>query len=105
MTVTPTAVAGWLGDAALATIPQLADVCDAVEVHYAEHYQPDPVDPDTLLPVRSKATDLALVMMAARLYRRRHTPEGVTTGDLGPAYVPRFDPDIDRLLHRQSGVA
>ena len=40
-----------------------------------------------------------LVMLAARLIRRRNSPAGVeASGDLGPLYVQRNDPDIAMLL-------
>lgn len=39
------------------------------------------------------------VMLAARLYRRKDTPDGVATfGADGPVYVQRNDPDIAMLL-------
>ena len=43
--------------------------------------------------------DLAATMLAARLYRRRNSPEGVQAmTDAGAWYVARTDPDIARLL-------
>lgn len=42
---------------------------------------------------------LAGIMLAARLYRRRNSPEGVQAmTDAGAFYVARTDPDIARLL-------
>lgn len=39
------------------------------------------------------------VMLAARLWARRNTPEGVATfGSDAPAYVQRNDPDVAMLL-------
>ena len=39
------------------------------------------------------------VMLAARLYRRRNSPDGVTAmNELGPVYVQRNDPDVAMLL-------
>lgn len=39
------------------------------------------------------------VMQAARLFSRRNSPTGVAAyTDSGPAYVARWDPDIERLL-------
>lgn len=39
------------------------------------------------------------VMLAARLHRRRNSPDGVAVmGDLGPLYVQRNDPDVAMLL-------
>lgn len=39
------------------------------------------------------------MMLAARLYRRRNSPDGVQAiTDSGAAYVARTDPDVARLL-------
>lgn len=39
------------------------------------------------------------VMLAARLFRRRNSPDGVAAfGAAGPVYVQRTDPDIALLL-------
>ncbi len=39
------------------------------------------------------------VMLAARLYRRRNSPNGIETIDaLGTTYVTRYDADIARML-------
>lgn len=41
----------------------------------------------------------AAVMMAARLYARRNSPTGIAGyTDAGPAFVARWDPDLERLL-------
>ena len=46
-----------------------------------------------------QGADLGAVMLASRLYRRRNSPGGVESfGDMGAAYVPRYDADLDRLL-------
>lgn len=38
-------------------------------------------------------------MLAARLYARRNSPTGVAAfTDAGPAYVSRWDPDLERLF-------
>ncbi|WNO26670.1 head-to-tail adaptor [Gordonia phage Rahul] len=38
-------------------------------------------------------------MLAARIVRRRNSPAGVEAfTELGPQYVSRYDPDLDRLL-------
>lgn len=99
MTVTAAAVAAWLKEPGLADDEQLALVCAATESYYAEHYH----EPET---GRTPATDLGLVMQAARFWRRHLTPEGMANSDFGSFYVPRFDADVDKLLTgRQSGVA
>lgn len=42
---------------------------------------------------------LGATMLAARLWRRRNTPDGVAGfSDAGPAYVSRYDPDVALLL-------
>lgn len=39
------------------------------------------------------------IMLAARLHRRRATPNGVETfSDMGATYVARYDSDLDRTL-------
>lgn len=47
-------------------------------------------------------TVLGTVIMAARWVSRRMTPLGVSDGAMGPVYVARRDPDVDRLLGRGS---
>ncbi len=43
----------------------------------------------------------AVIMQAARLYRRRYSVSGYEGfGDLGAARVPAFDADVERLLDR-----
>lgn len=42
---------------------------------------------------------LGAVMLAARLHRRRNSSAGVEAfGDMGAAYVSRYDSDLDRQL-------
>lgn len=46
------------------------------------------------------STVTGALMLGARLYRRRNSPNGIeafTEG--GAAYVSRYDPDVARLLH------
>src|SRR5882757_9229285 len=39
------------------------------------------------------------IMLGARLFARRNSPTGVAAfSDAGPAYVARWDPDVERLL-------
>lgn len=43
--------------------------------------------------------ELGAVMLAARLHRRRNSPNGVESfSDMGAAYVSRYDSDLDRQL-------
>lgn len=47
----------------------------------------------------SDAEKQGAVMLAARLYRRRNSPDGVqTNGQEGTVYVMRTDPDVAMLL-------
>ena len=59
-------------------------------------------DPDTLEPVTrwAKKVELGAVMLAARLVRRRNSPQGVAafTAEGGAAYVSRTDPDVAQML-------
>lgn len=44
-------------------------------------------------------TELAALMLAGRLYRRRNSPAGIEAfTDTGAAYVSRTDPDVARML-------
>lgn len=50
----------------------------------------------------------ACLLLTARLFRRRSSPEGVAEfGDLGPIRVQRVDPDIEAMLlpSRSWGIA
>lgn len=60
------------------------------------------IDPVTLEPVTVWADKVKLgaVMLAARLVRRRNSPQGIAafTEAGGAAYVSRIDPDVAQLL-------
>lgn len=46
-----------------------------------------------------KDVQLAAVMQGGRLFQRRASPSGVTSySDTGATFIPRFDPDIERLF-------
>ena len=66
-------------------------------------------DPDTLEPVTRWAdkVELGAVMLAARLVRRRNSPQGVAafTEQGGAAYVSRHDPDVAQMLRIGSYAA
>ena len=52
------------------------------------------VDPDPVV-------DQAVVMYAARLWKRRNSPEGVAGfGDIGTVRISALDPDIEIMLSR-----
>lgn len=64
-------------------------------------------DDDPPVPVRPIEVVHAIVMSAARLWRRRTTPEGVlpayqSGSDMGviPLRVSRIDPDIEALIEQ-----
>lgn len=41
----------------------------------------------------------ATLLQAARLYKRKNTPDGIAgAGDFGPVRVSRFDPDVEELV-------
>ncbi|MEV3852739.1 hypothetical protein AB0J38_00175 [Streptomyces sp. NPDC050095] len=42
---------------------------------------------------------LAATMQAARLFARRNSPTGVASYGETSAFVARFDPDLEQLLH------
>ena len=47
----------------------------------------------------SESVYLGMTMLAARLYKRKDTPNGLESfGEWGSSYVSRYDPDIARLL-------
>ena len=55
----------------------------------------------TLADPRPEVVDQAVIMLTARLYRRRFSVSGFEGfGDLGIARVPALDPDIEDLLIR-----
>lgn len=81
----------WLGLAA-DSLPaaELQRVCDAVQLHAARHY-------DLTAPTADH--DQALIMAAAKLWQRRHSPDGFSgSDDRGPIRVHTFDADVQRLL-------
>lgn len=65
-----------------------------------------PIDPESDPPVQIAWTDDIVqggIMTAARLYRRRNSPNGVEAiTESGATYVARFDSDISRLLQLES---
>lgn len=90
--VTAADVARW-ADLQLSTddTAVMTAVIDAVEVALGRsHDVPDPAPADVVQ---------AVTMQAARLYRRRSTPDGIAAfGEQYATRVARFDPDIDALL-------
>lgn len=53
----------------------------------------------SLPDVYPQSVELAIIMTAARLYKRTGTPEGLTTfQDFGAIRVSAFDADVDNLI-------
>lgn len=51
----------------------------------------------------AKTTMLGATMLAARLYKRRNSPNGIESfAEIGNTYVSRYDSDIARMLHIES---
>ena len=74
--------------------PALLRVCEAVVAHVATL----PVVAEAGADVPASATHGAL-MLAARLYRRRNSPNGLEAFSAdGAVYVSRYDSDVAMLL-------
>jgi hypothetical protein len=86
-------VEAWMGvDTGTLNATLLARVVAAVTDHADRHY-----DLTTVAPTDEH--DQALIMQAARLYNRKHSPAGWSgSDDLTPVQVQVFDPDIARML-------
>jgi hypothetical protein len=89
-------VAGWLlkesGDTA--TTARLGLVAAAVNI-MVRRWQTSPANGETW----PEDLELGATMLAARLWRRRHSVDGVATFTAeGAAYVQRNDPDVALLL-------
>ena len=98
--ITVDEVAGWLklsGDPAADVV--LADVVAAVNVFAgrlpALALDDPPPDPPPDYPADAQQ---GLVMLAARLYRRRNSPAGIESALDAAVYVPRRDGDVDMML-------
>lgn len=101
LSTTAAAVAAW-GRFSVPTdtdeLAALTRVAAAVDEYLSREYLID--DPPT------DAQQQAAVMQAARLWRRRDTPEGVATFDeFGAIRVASTDPDVRALLVRRINLA
>lgn len=96
---TPERVREWLRLAESDTDQSgVAECVNAAEALVTRYAGPAPADDAPEAQQRPDGS-LAATMMAARLYRRRNSPEGVQTITADAAlYVARTDPDIARLL-------
>lgn len=89
------AVKAWL------TITRADDdaVIDVIVTAVTSLVESLPAVPRTGDDLWASQTHLGALMLAARLYRRRNSPNGVEAfTDAGATYVRRNDPDIARLL-------
>lgn len=76
----------------------LEQVTDAVNLMVPETV-PRVRDMDPAAEWPADVTTAAL-MQAARLFTRRRSPTGIQTyTETGAVYTPRWDPDIEKLLH------
>lgn len=100
----PADVLQWLDSNGQPTDGELARVCAMTET-YVQRCRPDQYVPDEAgqappAYVPDAEVYQGAVMFAAREMRRRNSPAGVESfGDIGPTFVARWDPDIDRALH------
>lgn len=84
-------------------LPELAELARAAAGALVERARPDLVWADS---VTGESVDVVGgdvlaggALLAARIHARGGSPLGVASfGEFGPGGVPRFDPDIDRLL-------
>lgn len=93
---TVTAVAGWLGvpDDDTEERRHIAVVVPAVNALIGSFHAAPADGGEWPQHIVQGAT-----MLAARIVRRRNSPAGVEAfTDLGPQYVSRYDPDLDRML-------
>lgn len=111
--VTPDEVLAWSDvDSTLAEYTEaeqdllqlVVDVATTIAVEYGK-----PLDEDDPDPNQEAVMRLAIIMQAVRLWKRRTTPEGITSVFDGVAAmrVSGYDPDIARLIqtYRSWGVA
>lgn len=91
MAYTTADVEQWMGQGAATLVaPLLARVKVAVDAWAAQHYD---------LTGAGGDADQALIMQCARLYTRKHSPDGIAgADDLTPIRVQSFDVDVQRLL-------
>lgn len=102
--VTAASVAAW-GRFALPTGDELALlelVTEAAELHLRTYYVMEDLDTFVL----TATEELAVTMQAARLWKRRDTPEGRSAfgGDIAVT-ITSMDPDIDAMLTPAIGFA
>jgi hypothetical protein len=98
------AVAAWLqsegGDSTEQLAQRLAPTVAAVNAFVRRIHDPIPAATEGEEPAWADDHTLGATMLAARLWRRRKSPEGVMAqfSAEGPVYVQRHDPDVAMLL-------
>lgn len=95
--VTATDVVEWgsLDTGGVGGTPLVQRVVDAVTLFIKGRYEL--LDADEAL--WGADAQLAVIMQAARLYKRRRSPEGVAGfGEMGVVRISRIDPDVAELL-------
>lgn len=83
------------------TDPHLQVAVDAVNALVSRlpdiHLDEDPTDP--ALTVWAPDTKLGAIMLGARIWKRRNSPNGIEAlNEGGATYVSRYDSDIARML-------
>jgi Phage gp6-like head-tail connector protein len=87
----------WLGVKSTDADANLQQALDAAVAWVNSRVYPVDQDPAT----RHIDVTQAILILAARVYARRNSPEGVAGwGDLGVVNIATSDPDINRLLER-----
>ena len=77
----------------------LSEIVESVRAYVGRIPDKMAADANGILQPADASASLGCKMLAARLYRRRNTPNGVEAfTDGGAMYVARFDPDIGRML-------
>lgn len=79
----------------------ITEIVDAVNAEVREFRVAQPADQETAPADWTSWPQIitGATMLAARIWRRRHTPDGVAGfADNAPVYVQRNDPDVALLL-------
>lgn len=97
MAITPQDVADWLK---LPAVDDVVELATAATVAFVDELPDAPrITEGDDAGEWTDATNLAAIMLAARLVRRRNSPSGVEAlTEEGVSYVARYDSDIARLL-------
>lgn len=103
--LSPGAVLAHLGADAASPNQPAVDAARLAAAAYVERVRPDlltvvvTADGTTVTWDGDAAVELGAVMLAARLYARRSSPQGLASfGEFGPGAILRLDPDVERLI-------